>query len=284
MNQPYTHSGSMGQAPWMVPLLGGIAALFFGWIYAYICVYSPIAGYISFIFVLGFMFVVGFAVSQFGVVAKCRNPMAMKLLGGLVGSMAMYASWVVFVYALLNRFSEEDPNLSLVGMFFQPAVLWEVVGSINESGWYSIKSFTPTGGVLWFLWGVEAVVVIGGSALMADMMINDKVFCEHCNTWLEEDDPTHLAQPQAVELSSQVKAGNIDALEQLGVLSSDQYPRYDLTTLLCPNCGKTTAFKMDEVTATVDNEGKSSTDSNSVIPLTTISNTAYTRLKQLATA
>lgn len=35
------------------------------------------------------------------------------------------------------------------------------MNKVNEVGAWKFKSITPTGGVLWALWGVEAAILVG---------------------------------------------------------------------------------------------------------------------------
>ena len=80
----YRHSGKIGPAALSVPIMGIIGAIILSFVYAYITVYSPIAGYISILFVLGFAFGVGFAISWAGYSGKCRNPGFLYFLGFLI--------------------------------------------------------------------------------------------------------------------------------------------------------------------------------------------------------
>jgi len=59
----YKHSGRLGSAPIVVPLVGIVAGFVLALAYAYADVYIPIAGWISFILTVGFTAGVGISVS-----------------------------------------------------------------------------------------------------------------------------------------------------------------------------------------------------------------------------
>ncbi len=87
----YTHSGELGSSLLLAPIGGLIAAAVLAVAYAYISVYSPIAGWISILFVLGFGFGQGFTVGQIGYLAKCRNSGLLTIVGLVTGVVALYS-------------------------------------------------------------------------------------------------------------------------------------------------------------------------------------------------
>ncbi len=254
LTTPYTPSGQIGPALWMAPLGGLISATLLSFIYAYISVYSPIAGYISIFFVLGFVFGTTSATGSFAKLGKCRNITFLKLTGFLVGLWSLYASWVVFLYAYLNRFSDTD--LNLVSMFLSPGVVWHMIEVLNVTGWYSIKGTTPTGLALWFFWGIEALFVLGCNALMSDIPIRDKVFCENCDRWADKVAGVNLKMPDSEATLTRLGEGDLEQLQNLTPVSEDQHPRIQAELQQCEKCGDQSTCKLVSVTAEVNSKGR----------------------------
>ncbi len=256
----YTHSGELGSSLLLVPIGGLIAAAVLAVAYAYISVYSPIAGWVSILFVLGFGFGQGLTVGQIGFLAKCRNPGLVTIVGLLTGVVALYLSWAVFEFALLKRY-EPDFDASLVTLVLSPQAIWDMAKAINEEGWYSIKSFTPKGTLLWIFWAIEAALVVGLSAHAARFRIKGEVFCERCNAWcMNKPEPIRLAVPGSEEEVDEeglekIAAGDIDTLRSLGAAPEDDDPHIEVEIISCDQCNSTATFQTKLVYYEVDKKG-----------------------------
>ena len=183
----YKHSGELGPLGLLAPVFTALAAVLLGLVYAYIDVWSPIAGYISLLFVAGFGIGLLFAVTLVGKAVKCRNATFMTLVGLFTGVVALYASWAFFAYALLSRY-DDTFEASMADVFLSPGAVWAMAQQINETGWYTIKGMTPSGGVLWAFWGVEALIIVGASVMGGVVALSGEVFCERCSTWCEDSE------------------------------------------------------------------------------------------------
>ncbi len=280
IQQEYKHSGAIGSAALLVPVGGSIGAVILGFLYGYISVYNPIAGYVSFLitgaFAAGLVFLM-FALAKKG---KCRNTPFLHAMGGLIGMVAMYVSWVVFIYALINR--EGDAQLSLIGMLASPQIIWDSIVAINESGWFTIKSWTPSGIVLWVFWGIEALIVVGAPLFMGAGGVDDEVFCERCNNWCETKETFQLALPASDSVAEHVTRGQLEALEALERVEGGMYPRLDVTLHLCKGCTKTAAYQVKITRLEVDKEDSVSEKSYTVTKMLMLSQDGVNRLKTLS--
>ena len=137
-----------------------MAAVILAIVYAYSDVHSPVAVLIPFLFLIGLTFGVGWLVSRLGYAGNCRNTNFLRVVGLVCGLVALYVSWAAFEYALLRRVGGES-ELMLLDMVFSPLLVWDTAGIINSDGWYSVGDFTPSGIVLWGLWGVVLYEVNG---------------------------------------------------------------------------------------------------------------------------
>lgn len=287
MKGVYSHSGRLGAGLIVVPLVGIVAALVLGLVYAYIDVYSPIAGYVSILFVLGFAVALGAAVSRAGAVAKVRSTGFMAAAGLLIGLLALYASWAGFEAALLSKGDDAPADApGYLDLLTRPVAVWRIAQLINETGWYSIKSATPSGVLLWIFWGVEAAIVVGGAALIAPGGISDEVFCEGCDRWCAPAPrPANLGLPADAQVLDQATGGDaaaLDALEALPTVAGDEQAHLQVVMKRCGACSDTASFQVKLITRSLDKEGKVNVETKDLTPQHLVDDAAYRRLEALA--
>ncbi|MBN2581111.1 MAG: hypothetical protein JXB10_19165 [Pirellulales bacterium] len=250
----YTHSGKLGMAPIVWPVIFIPCAVVLSAAYAYLDVYIPLGGYVSFILLAGYVFGLGI-VSAFAVkVAKCRSTTAAGFLGFLGGLFALYASWLIFLYALINKFDEE--GIGLVPLLIHPGAMWQTILLINKEGWFSIRGSTPTGAVLGTFWVIEAVAILGGMIFLSGMRIRHEIFCETCSRWLPVFEKRMYKPP------TETHAGNFNEVEPAALLRLEEmqesnFPAVRCEFLVCNTCGaKGLRYKYVELVT--DKEGKTS--------------------------
>src|SRR5262249_44091916 len=117
----YQHSGLFSPVgvlkALVVGLLVSVPAAF---VYSYAIVYIPIVGIISFVLTGGFALAVGAAVGALLRSGKVRNQAVAVGTALPVGLFALWAAWVTWVYALLNR---SDANVDLLDLALDPVGL-----------------------------------------------------------------------------------------------------------------------------------------------------------------
>lgn len=267
MRGAYTHSGKVGLAPLVVPVVGVLAALIGALLYAYISVYSPVVGVVTILVLLGFAFVVAFSVGLAGKLAKARNAGLMALLGGGVGLVAVYASWAAFLAVVIAKFSEEGPTPGYLDFLLNPLAVWEAMKLINESGWFSVSGSTPSGGVLWLFWGVEGVVIMAGGVMGGVSSISGEVFCEGCGAWAEEvEPPARFEVPEDEALIREIGEGSTSALASLPASDPVLGAVFEVTVHQCESCQDTATYQTKLVKRTLDDKGNESVDKTDLTP------------------
>lgn len=249
----YQHSGKIGYAPILLLVAGIPLLLILALIYAYINVYNPIGGYITFLIILGYSFACGFGIALLLKYGKTRSRM-FCLVSGLIGSfLSLYFAWAFFLYALLHRVGASE--VGVLDILLNPFAVWTMITKINETGWFTIKGATPSGIFLWILWGIEAVVILSIVTLLGSVAIDDEMFCEKCGTWCEISETKHLKIP--AELASS-EANDIDPL-MLGNLenaeSINARPVIQADRLKCKNCVNYSGWKYKVVSTEIDKDG-----------------------------
>ncbi|MCP4156876.1 MAG: hypothetical protein GY757_54690 [bacterium] len=275
----YKHSGQVGPAAYIVPVIGIIGAIILSFAYAYINVYSPIAGYISILFVGGFAFGTGSVVSLAGNLGKCRNKLFMTISGFLISIFALYTSWVVFLFALSKRFSESALDINLVDMFFSPRWIWNMISLLSKDGWYSIGSSggNVSGTLLWIFWGVEALAVIVVVTFVSSSFVSSSVFCEKCSKWCTEPEPVNLTIPSE-EVMQQLINGDTGKLESLEPIrpSVSDYLKVELYG--CDKCRDTAGLRLSMVAESTNKKGEIEED---ILPLTEVFVVPYYQVEKL---
>ena len=254
----YEHSGGLGMAPFVVPIGGIVAAIIFSIIYSYMIVYTPIAGYISILFIGGLVFALVWSVSKLGYSSHCRNPRYLHLVGLVVGLVALYASWATFVYALLARY-DEDFDASLLEVFLSPVGVWELAKLINVDGWYSIFNVTPKGIGLWIIWGFEALLIVGGTSLLAAVELQEAAYCEDCGQWCKyTKDVAHFAVPEDPAALTELEADHLQPLLSQPSVDPAAADYLIVASWHCNECHSTSAMQVKARTLAVDDEGNQS--------------------------
>jgi hypothetical protein len=251
----YAHSGKLGSLPMLFAIAGIPTILIMSVIYAYLDVYIPIGGYVTLLLVIGFAAGIGMAIAVIGKMSKCRNQAAMVLFGAIGGLIAIWASWTVFVYALVAK--EPGSSVTLSFFLFHPGNTWEMIERINEHGWFTIRKMTPSGAGLWMLWAIEAGAIILGSVHLAKSAIVNEMFCEKCTTWCQGVETKYL---QITDEQKGKKVGRIDAagLLYLQPIPAKIFPCIQADLLQCPQCKTSIGLRYSRLTETVDKKGERS--------------------------
>ena len=236
----YQHSGRPG---WAIPLtifIGIPVTISLAAIYAYVVVYCPVIGYVNLLFLGALIFCGGFLLDRIARVGKCRNPAVMTGMGLLLGCIALYASWLFFLGALLD-------DVSLLALITNPVGMWNIIGWFNANGWWG-----PAGLIQWAIVATEAVAIVGGFTLAGRSAIGEDIFCEPCDAWCEPFE-TMLLKKDPTLPADQRPRDNLQILAQPET-NNDDFPRYEADVLQCESCQSMQAIRVYDVVKTVDGD------------------------------
>jgi hypothetical protein len=242
----YRHSGRFSPSAVALALAAGLlAAVPMAFVYSYGIVYIPIVGMVSFLLTAGFAAIVGFATGWVLRKGKVRNHGATLAAALPVALFALWAAWVTWVYATLHR---ADAEVGLLDLVVQPTGLWNVITIINEKGAWSLKGLTPTGGLLWGLWALEAGLIVGMVVWVARECVN-LPFCEPCDRWCDKPQVVATLGPTSKDaLAPRLEKGDYAVLGELPAATALAYTRLDLHQ--CAQCQATTTLTATSVTVT----------------------------------
>ncbi len=269
-NSYYTHSGNTPTLSILLTIAFGLcAALILSAVYGYAIFYIPII-YLNFFITLGFGFLVGIAVGTGGKIGKARNTQFYGVLGFAMGLFAAYAGWVMYFYAG----SEQS--------FFPYHLkdLWANMQFLTESGIWSIFGWTPTGWQLYVIWGIEALMIIGASTLIAIGFVDTTPFCEECNTWVENGQVIEGLEniEDRASFKSDIEQGKIERLSELKQLKSESNYGTEVHLSSCVSCSNTHFLSLECTAVTMDDDGKLEKTSDRFMQNFILSNDQYATL------
>jgi hypothetical protein len=224
---------------------GGGAAALLAVVYAYFDYLNPFV-YFNFI---GAMILGGLPAVVAGILlekGKIRNNAAATWVGLAVGLVALYVAWA----AWLNAFFDGVPGreAGLLELLANPAAIGSGIAFVSANGAWTVGSSTPTGTVLWVVWGAEAALILGVSVYAIRGFITDRPFCEACAIWCTE-------APGVLEtrgwdkdaLKARLEAKDFGYLGQLGRPSRHDVEGFAYDITRCPKCGGTASLKARKV-------------------------------------
>lgn len=290
MSPYYQPSNKMPPTGILAMLAGGVvAALLLALVYIYAVWYIPFV-YINFILCLGFGLLLGAALLVFVRLGKLRSPAAVGALALLVGLVAVYLEWGVYLTLLFNMESsgpgaDADTSTSFSITLFadllaHPGAMWQAMQKINETGTWSLKGATPSGVFLAVIWVIEAVMIVGGAYLMAKAQATEP-FSEVSNEWADEETLAHpltFAQDVATTRTA-LESGQLHHLTPHTSLEA-QAPFARLKLHSAPNDPNCRYLTLENVTTTVDKKGKASQNTATVVQHLAISPADFQELQR----
>jgi hypothetical protein len=259
----YRHSGRFSpQGLGMLIGVGTASAILLGLTYAFIDLWNPIAGYVTFLVTGGTGWVMGIILGKLIQKGKMRNvPLGMGI--ALLLIFLMYVmSWEFWIYAFLRRAGEP---VSMLDVFLHPAGVWEFIREVNAGGTFSIKGSVPKGIFLTLLWLAEAGALVGIPIAMAWSALHELPFCENCNKWCSTRELITLNAGEKATIRAELEARNFAALTALGKAPGTSQRCWRAFFQGCADCDTTQTLCIEEVSITVDKKGDASTKTTSVL-------------------
>ena len=226
----YRHSGTVGLlGPLTMIGLGVLGAVLLGGLYGYVTYYMPL---IYFNVVATFMFgvLMGLVVGIGARLGKVRSQFYAGWIGFLLGFFALYCSWISWIHAMTDQ--------SVV--IFELGELIDVASVIMETGAWSVFGLVPTGFSLGIVWLIEALVIVGGSAIFAPRSIQKTPYCEACGRWVEVCKSicplTNVPRHKRDKLRDSVERGDFAMLDALELVPKDKKMFSELRLTACFGC------------------------------------------------
>lgn len=267
MNNVKPQRGTLNIGSFIVPVGGALTAFVLAVVYAYLTVYSPIVGITTVLFLAGLTGGLGVAIAVLARLAKCRSVTFLLVTGFACAALALYASWVVFEYALIAS-ADDALDWTPLDLARAPGEVFAIAMSISERGWYSVFGFTPSGAVLWLIWAIEAFVILAVPTVIAAHWLEDEVFCERCKEWCTKTEgKRRLALPDDPRALQHLGPDSLGALSGLALAEQGAYPHLRLDMWQCHGCEQTEALQLTLCSCELDDDGKPAEVTNALTPV-----------------
>jgi hypothetical protein len=184
----YAPSGRVAwQAPFKVFVYGGLAATILAVIYAAVVRYNPFV-YLSFIATLAFGVGLGVAAATTAEAGLSRSRRFNLVAGLMLGLWGLWLHWVMWAYLTYDDGLDSAKALAMSGpagwmnfLLFTSQHLHVTFGRLGRHG-------PPVSeGVLLWVWAIEALVIVGLSALGAAWASGNRPFSEVARQWANTD-------------------------------------------------------------------------------------------------
>lgn len=235
MSKPYVHSGAAPSLGILMSLGAGLAAAAgLGIAYGYLMFWIPFV-YLNFLMTIFFGIIIGYIVFAAGKAGKVRNSALIGVVGLVCAIAGLYFAWAGYIGGLVNKSGEDAPFVVL-----NPAAILDVGGLLLEKGAWTLFGGTPTGTILFILWLLEALIIVGAGGLIAWSSIGELPFCEGCDAWTEVRKGFKKLDPQVMQGAiEKLAGGDVSGLREIPASKPGSgFVRVDLAT--CKTCQAST--------------------------------------------
>jgi hypothetical protein len=180
--------------------------------------------YLNFFIAAGLGFGVGAGVFIAIGLGKIRNTKYECILAVLCGLLAWYSQWALFV----SLMSEAEGSMgggmwvrssfNLSGFWYElthPEMLFQAMLSLNDGGTFALKHNTVSGTLLWVVWFLEALIIVGAPVLFSLSGRSTTPFSEQNIQWMEERDVPgklkSIADPH--RMIGELNSGNLKSVK-----------------------------------------------------------------------
>lgn len=260
----YKESGKVN-LPMTVIMMGVgicvIALLAYG--YALITSINPFI-YFNFLATLIYALITGVICNLVKHSGKIRSYSAGIIVALILSLAGLFAVWVAHIAIVF----EETFSFAILNFFDGIEMLSHQSFSIGRAMRSSSLEFS--GGMLYFLWAIEALVLLIGPVFMVFAAgKNENVYCEDCDKWAN-DEKVFLKkslQPltkNAVE--QKVTSNAIQDLLQMDDAESDDPQYYEVKFTSCKNCQQSYFLSVNEITHTLNDKGEKEKEEEVLFP------------------
>jgi hypothetical protein len=289
MSLYYHPSNKMPLGGVLLLVLGGaVAAAGLAFVYVYAIWYIPFI-YANFTLCIGFGIVLGFVLMLLSRAGKLRSPDGVGKLALLVGLVAVYLEWTVYLTLLFNSETtgtgtHADTSTAFsagtfVNLLTHPGIMAAAIADLNQTGSWTLKGARPAGIFLALVWLLEIAFVLGGTYIMARLQAGDP-FSEATNQWADEETLPHPLSyaPDEDALRTALEDGQYHVLTpHLADTGLGQFAHLKLYS--APNDTTCYYLTLENITKSLDDKGKPTQQTEPIVQYLAIAPATYQELK-----
>ena len=186
---PFREYKESGTAP-LINIIGLLSSAFvistvLGLIYNLIMWIIPLI-YFNVLVVFVYGYFIAYISRYLNIVFKIRNKKISILITFIFSLMSIYLQWVsfIYIYSTENLHPFEDIRIMLDLLLQPETIVWSII-DINPYGTWEVGETTINGGILWFIWALEALLIIA-IPLRLYLLFDIFPFSEKDNRWYKK--------------------------------------------------------------------------------------------------
>lgn len=247
-----------------------LAAIALGVVYGIVAFYNPFV-YLSF---LGALFLgagLGIVVNKASIWAKVSNKRIVIGISVIVGLAGLYAAWVGWLFAVVEY----------ERLIISPLEILNFIQLASITGVYEIFGATPTGLALYAIWGIEALLITGGTVRNVLGDLNTAPLCDDCGEWTEAEAIANNIEPvrNPSGMIKSLEARSMSALTDLGRSIEVHKRRTEVIVYQCNDCKGPRYLSVYDVTITYDSDGDAKIKAKAIVENLIINSSEYDELK-----
>ena len=244
LNNNYSPSGKFELIGIFYMILFGLfTSIVLGLGYSYLIYYIPFV-YINFFITIGLGSFVGISVWYGCKFGKSRNVNLTLIISFFSGLIALYVSYITWVYIITNS------------IIYSPKGLYLFAKIVSYTGAYSIFGYTPTGFVAWTIWFIEALLIVVIPLFVVHTNLINTIFCEKCKKWATKKEIVSnlefINDPSM--LNEIINKSNFSHLLTLKTTKLPVFTQIELIS--CESCDKSRYINVNAVAMVKNKDGK----------------------------
>lgn len=282
MLERYAPSGQFSPATLLYGLVFALVIAGGAWLYQALVDWIPLI-YVSFLATLGFAAVAFVATGAAMTRGNCRNAAVAVLLGLAIGAAGTAGSHWFAYQRFVGKVADNLKGAKTQAQVREAIPFGRYLGLRAESGWRvgKGKGAPLRGFFVWAIWGIEALVIVGGAAWGAKGAAANP-FCENCLAWAEEEPVLTRRDQDDLALERLAQAARPDELFRLAPAEKPAEFRLDYLLHRCRQCDQSSWLTVKRVRSVTDGQGKTSDETKALWELVLLSPQDVAALRRTA--
>lgn len=215
-----------------------------GYGYGHLVAYQPFAGLLTPILAVIFGSLLGAAAAGLLRRLRVRNVWVAAAIALTVATVALYVSWATWVAPVVRSLGVDA---TAGGFLVHPARLWGAMVAAARTGHWQLFKLRPSGAALWLMWVAEAAIVYVAATVMTVSQLNERGFCEGCQSWTVRDAGiARVPSEEFLTTRKHLEEHDLAYLASLGDVATDATAWTELDLHAC-RCGELNLLDAYEV-------------------------------------